>query len=93
MIPVGNPIKLDNEVYSLILRELLKHKDFGNLLLWVEKFKPHLLDYTEMAKLVNGTYDLNNELIQNTAFFTTVMKIAEYTDNKMGLFLMFLKSK
>lgn len=46
-----------------------------------------------MAKLVNGTYDLNNELIQNTAFFTTVMKIAEYTDNKMGLFLMFLKSK
>jgi hypothetical protein len=77
----------------MILKEFLKQKDFGNLLISVEHFKPHLLDYTNITKLMYETYDLNNELGKNSLFFKTIQRMAEYTDNKMGLFLIFIKSK
>jgi hypothetical protein len=92
-VPVGHPIKLDSELYSLVLEEFLTQKDFGNLLMCVERFKPHLLDYTNISKLLHDTYDQSNDFIKNSLFFQAMLKIAEYTDNKMGLFLMFLKSK
>lgn len=93
IIPVGNPIKLDKQVYTLILNEFLKQKDFGNLLIWTERFKPHLLDYSEITKLMNEIYDMNNELIQNSLFFKTIQRVAEYTDNKILLLIILIKSK
>ena len=59
----------------------------------MERIKPHLLDYSMIAKVMDKIYEENNELIKNSLFFQTLLRIAEYTDNKMGLFLMFLKSK
>ena len=92
-IPVGDPVKLLCDTYWKILKELLKQKDFGNLVLCVERFKPHLLDYKDIAEEMYQMYGENNELIKNSLFFKSLLKVAEYTDNKLGLFLMFLKSK
>jgi len=90
-IPVGNPIRLGEDIYFLVIKEFLKYKDFGNLMLWVENFKPHLLNYDRVYNLINDAFENNIEVINNSLFFKTFQKIFEYTNNKQGLFLMFIK--
>ena len=90
VIPVGNPTKLSSDIYFMVIKQFLLNKDFGNLIISVEKFKPHLLNYDNVYDLLNEVFKENNEVINNSLFFKTFQKISEYTNNKMGLFLMFL---
>lgn len=91
LIPVGNPIKLTGDTYFFVIKDFLEHKDFGNLILCVEIFKPHLLNYDKVYDLLNETFQDNTEVIKNSLFFKTFLRISEYTNNKMGIYLMLLK--